>query len=142
MRKNQTSIIIHYSRKRLDYTQCSDNQPFLLQSFNTNHDAELLVEVVHNDNSIGNMLFDDGVPDEDYIDYLLLKDYEIKKTELKEINGQSFILTSFTGKHDNEYTISEAVNGEVSGRVQLLKRGIIQLSWVIKQEERTGVVSV
>lgn len=100
------------------------------------------MEAVHKHNSVGNMVFYDGVPDKGFLDYLLLKDYDIKKTELKEINGQSFILTSFTGRHDNEYTISEAVDGKVSGRVQLLKRGIIQLSWVIKQEERTGFVSV
>lgn len=88
------------------------------------------------------MLFYNTVPDEDFKNYLLLKDYVIKKTELRNINGQSYTITSFEGGHDTEYTISETINGEVSGRVQLLKRGIIQLSWVIKNGERTGCVSI
>lgn len=87
-------------------------------------------------------LFYTDLPSEEFKDQILLKDYKVKRTELKEIFGKTYLYTLYGGKHENEYTIAETENGVISGKVQLFKRGIIQMSWVQNDQERCGELSI
>ena len=50
-------------------------------------------------------------------------------------------MTLYQGDHSNEYLLSEMKDGQVEGRCQLFNRGILSLSWMMKDGKRIGQVT-
>ena len=62
---------------------------------------------------------------------VLLDGYVIERNEKKTVNGEAVEITTFQGKHCNEFLLREMK----SGRCSLFYKGIVQLSW----EENNGI---
>ena len=62
---------------------------------------------------------------------VLLDGYVIERNEKKTVNGEAIEITTFQGKHCNEFLLREMK----SGRCSLFYKGIVQLSW----EENNGI---
>ena len=57
------------------------------------------------------------------------------------MNGVQYEVTLYQGNHSNEYLLSEIKNGKVEGRCQLFNRGILSLSWMMKNGKRIGEIT-
>ncbi len=62
---------------------------------------------------------------------VLLDGYVIERNEKKTVNGEAVEITTFQGKHCDEFLLREMK----SGRCSLFYKGIVQLSW----EENNGI---
>ena len=71
----------------------------------------------------------------------LLNDYITSEKKKISINGVEYEVTLYQGDHSSEYLLSEMKDGKVEGRCQLFNRGILSLSWMMKNGKRIGGVT-
>ena len=71
----------------------------------------------------------------------LLNDYITSEKKKISINGIDYEVTLYQGDHSSEYLLSEMKDGKVEGRCQLFNRGILSLSWMMKNGKRIGGVT-
>ena len=61
---------------------------------------------------------------------------------MQVINGREYQVEYYAEPHQDEYLLSEVTDGEVSGIVQLFKRGVLQLSWRSEGGLKVGGVTM
>lgn len=71
-----------------------------------------------------------------------LHDYVSADKKKIVVNNEEYEVQLFQGKHSNEYLVCELKDGIIEGRCQLFNRGILSLSWTVKNGERIGDISV
>ena len=71
----------------------------------------------------------------------LLSDYITREKKKISANGVEYEVTLYQGDHSNEYLLSEMKDGKVEGRCLLFNRGILSLSWMMKNGKRIGGVT-
>ena len=71
----------------------------------------------------------------------LLSDYITREKKKISANGVEYEVTLYQGDHSNEYLLSEMKEGKVEGRCLLLNRGILSLSWMMKNGKRIGEIT-
>ena len=64
------------------------------------------------------------------------------KPVLQRRNNKEYSIQKYQGEHENEYTVMEMENGVPNGLAQLFKKGIIQMSWIMKNGVRYGSVTI
>ena len=81
---------------------------------------------------------------ETYISRLNLDGYRTKGNPIaKKINGSQYLFQYYQGEHEGKYTIMEVdENGVENGKAQLFDKGIIQLSWMMKNGNKEGELTV
>ena len=55
--------------------------------------------------------------------------------------SREYELQLYQGEHAKEFTVCELKDGKVEGRCQLYNRGIISLSWMMKNGKREGGIT-
>ena len=71
----------------------------------------------------------------------LLSDYITREKKKISANGVEYEVTLYQGDHSNEYLLSEMKDGKVEGRCLLFNRGILSLSWMMKNGKRIGEIT-
>ena len=71
----------------------------------------------------------------------LLSDYITGEKKKISANGVEYEVTLYQGDHSNEYLLSEMKDGKVEGRCLLFNRGILSLSWMMKNGKRIGEIT-
>ena len=62
---------------------------------------------------------------------------------MKKYPGKQYSVQQYQGEHEGEYTVMEVdENGVENGKAQLFDRGILQLSWMMKNGKREGELTV
>ena len=56
--------------------------------------------------------------------------------EIRRIGHKDYAFQKYQGKHSQEYTVMELVNGIPHGKAQLFKKGVPQLSWQMNNGDR------
>ena len=81
---------------------------------------------------------------EDYIKKCNLDGYAAEeKAEVKRYMEKKYLVQYYQGEHEREYLVMEIDRkGVGNGLAQLFKKGVIQLSWMMKHGERKGEVTV
>lgn len=64
------------------------------------------------------------------------------KPILQRRNNKEYSIQKYQGEHNNEYTVMEMENGVPNGLAQLFKKGVIQMSWIMKNGVRYGSVTI
>ena len=65
------------------------------------------------------------------------------KPVVKKYLEKYYSIQKFQGEHEGEYTVMEVdENGVENGKAQLFKRGVLQLSWMMKSGMREGELTV
>ena len=59
-----------------------------------------------------------------------------------QIDEKEYEIQKYQGEHQNEYLISEMKNGKVEGHCELFENGILTLSWMMKDGQRVGRITV
>ena len=61
----------------------------------------------------------------------------------KIIQGKQYSIQQYQGEHEGEYTVMEVdERGVENGQAQLFDKGILQLSWMMKNGKREGELTV
>ena len=81
---------------------------------------------------------------EAYIGKYNLTGYQTKgRAVMKKYPGKQYSVQQYQGEHEGEYTVMEVdENGVENGQAQLFDRGILQLSWMMKNGKREGELTV
>ena len=62
---------------------------------------------------------------------------------VREYDGKCYSIQRYQGKHEKEFTVMEVDrNGVENGHAQLFKKGVLQMSWMMKNGKREGSVTV
>ena len=71
----------------------------------------------------------------------LLNDYTISEKRIISVDGVEYEVTLFQGNHSNEYLLSEMKAGQIEGRCQLFNRGVLSVSWMMKNGKQIGGIT-
>ena len=61
---------------------------------------------------------------------------------IRNYNGQEYHIQKYQNPHNQEYTVMQFKDGVANGTAQLFERGIIKLSWIMKNGVRDGALTV
>ena len=81
---------------------------------------------------------------EAYVGKYNLTGYQTKgQAVMRKYSEKQYSIQQYQGEHEGEYTVMEVdENGVKNGQAQLFDKGILQLSWMMKNGKREGELTV